>query len=119
MKNRAIALLALALSATISNGDSVAGPSETNFAPAVVQSGPEPPGPDVAPGRALFLKNCAHCHGASAHGDEGPDLHNVDESDDWIANRISKGKPGEMTAFAGKLKPEDINHLIVYLRTLK
>jgi mono/diheme cytochrome c family protein len=29
----------------------------------------------VKSGRTLFLKNCAHCHGADAHGDEGPDLH--------------------------------------------
>lgn len=70
-------------------------------------------------GRTLFLKNCAHCHGANAHGDEGPDLRHLDEADDWIANRIRKGKPGEMTAFAGKLQPAEIDELIRYLRKLK
>jgi mono/diheme cytochrome c family protein len=76
-------------------------------------------GTNVIAGRALFLKNCAHCHGADARGDEGPDLHKLDVSDEWIANRIRNGKPGEMTAFAGKLKPEEISALIAYLRTLK
>lgn len=65
------------------------------------------------------MKNCAHCHGASAHGDEGPDLHNLDESDQWIAKRIRNGKAGEMTAFAGKLQAAEIDQVIAYLRTLK
>lgn len=74
---------------------------------------------DPVAGRALFLHNCAHCHGASARGDEGPDLHGLDESDHWIARRIREGKKGEMTAFAGKLQPAEIDSLIAYLHTLK
>lgn len=73
----------------------------------------------VPDGRALFLKNCAHCHAANAHGDEGPDLHKLDFSDEWIANRIRKGKAGEMTAFAGKLKDAEINALVKYVQSLK
>lgn len=70
-------------------------------------------------GQQLFLKNCAHCHGADAHGDEGPDLHNLDWTDEQIATRIRNGKKGQMTAFAGKLAPEQISEVIAYLRTLK
>jgi mono/diheme cytochrome c family protein len=70
-------------------------------------------------GRLLFLKNCAHCHGADAHGDEGPDLHKLDVSDEWIANRIRNGKAGEMTAFAGKLQPSEIKALVAYLDSLR
>jgi mono/diheme cytochrome c family protein len=70
-------------------------------------------------GRSLFLKNCAHCHGADARGDEGPDLHALDFSDQWIANRIRDGKKGKMTAFGGKLQPADIDALVAYLHTLK
>jgi mono/diheme cytochrome c family protein len=73
----------------------------------------------VAAGQQLFLKNCAHCHGADAHGDEGPDLHNLDWTDEQIATRIRNGKKGQMTAFAGKFSPEDISKVIAYLRTLK
>ena len=69
--------------------------------------------------RALFLKNCAHCHGADARGDDGPDLHNLDLTDGWIANRIRKGKAGQMTAFAGKLQPAEIAALVTYVQSLK
>lgn len=69
--------------------------------------------------RTLFLRNCAHCHGATAHGEDGPDLHNLDFTDDWIANRIRKGKAGEMTAFAGKLPPSEIAALVAYVQSLK
>jgi mono/diheme cytochrome c family protein len=70
-------------------------------------------------GRTLFLRNCAHCHGATAHGDDGPDLHDLGLADDWIANRIRKGKAGEMTAFAGKLPPSEIAALVAYVQSLK
>lgn len=73
----------------------------------------------IATGRQLFLKNCAHCHGADGHGNEGPDLHNLDSTDEQIAKRIRNGKKGQMTAFAGKLSSEDIRDVIIYLHTLK
>jgi mono/diheme cytochrome c family protein len=69
--------------------------------------------------RTLFLRNCAHCHGADAHGDDGPDLHDLGFTDDWIANRIRKGKAGQMTAFAGKLQPAEIAALVAYVQSLK
>ena len=74
---------------------------------------------DSSPGRALFLKNCAHCHGANARGNEGPDLHKLDWTDAQIATRIRNGKKGQMTAFEGKLQPAEIDAVILYLRTLK
>jgi len=70
-------------------------------------------------GRTLFLKNCAHCHAEDATGDEGPDLHGLHKSDDWIARRIRNGVKGEMTAFGEKFSPDDVKALIAYLRTLK
>ncbi len=78
----------------------------------------DPSAPGTA-GQQLFLKNCAHCHGADAHGDECPDLHNLDWTDEQIAARIRNGKKGQMTAFMGKFSPEDIRRIIAYLRTLK
>lgn len=70
-------------------------------------------------GRSLFLKNCAHCHADDATGDEGPDLHGLERSDEWIAKRIREGKKGKMTAFGQKFSQPDIDALIAYLRTLK
>ena len=73
----------------------------------------------VAQGRSLFLDSCAHCHGADAHGDEGPDLHDVQVSDRYIANIVTRGIKGEMPAFAKKLRAGDLPALLAYVRSLK
>jgi mono/diheme cytochrome c family protein len=80
---------------------------------------PAPAVASVTAGRKLFLKNCATCHAADAHGDEGPDLHDLDWTDQQIATRIRNGKKGAMTSFAGKLQSPEIDSLIAYVRTLK
>jgi mono/diheme cytochrome c family protein len=72
----------------------------------------------IKTGRSLFLKNCAHCHGDDARGDEGPDLHGLKKSDDWIARRIRNGVKGEMPAFGEKFSQSDVEGLIGYLRSL-
>jgi mono/diheme cytochrome c family protein len=74
--------------------------------------------PDAAQGRHLFLMNCAHCHGDDAHGDEGPDLHDLHKSDDRIHQLITGGIKGEMPSFVKKLNDSDIRALTAYLRTL-
>jgi mono/diheme cytochrome c family protein len=73
---------------------------------------------DAAQGRHLFLMNCAHCHGEDAHGDEGPDLHNLHRSDTRIHEVITAGIKGEMPSFGKKLGDPDVRQLIAYLRTL-
>jgi mono/diheme cytochrome c family protein len=88
--------------------------------PAVqTQQTSDAPVADSAAGRTLFLHNCAHCHGADASGDEGPDLHGIGWTEQQIANRIRHGKAGQMTAFEGKLKPADIDLLVTYVQGLK
>jgi mono/diheme cytochrome c family protein len=74
--------------------------------------------PDAAQGRHLFLMNCAHCHGDDAHGDEGPDLHDLHRSDARIHEVITAGIKGEMPSFGKKLGDPDVRQLIAYLRTL-
>jgi mono/diheme cytochrome c family protein len=73
---------------------------------------------EAAQGRHLFLMNCAHCHGDDAHGDEGPDLHDLRKSDDRIHQLITGGVKGQMPSFAKKLNDSDIRALTAYLRTL-
>ena len=70
-------------------------------------------------GHALFLLNCAHCHGADARGDEGPDLHGVTKSDARIASLIKNGKKGEMPKFASKLTDSEVQAVIAFVRSLK
>ena len=77
------------------------------------------PAPRDKSGRVVFLQNCAHCHGADARGAEGPDLHGLEWTDPQIADRIRSGKKGQMTAFSGKLREEEIQSVISYLHTLK
>jgi mono/diheme cytochrome c family protein len=89
--------------------------------------GPGPVGPPVmersaelvARGRQLFLGSCAHCHGADATGDEGPDLHGLEVSDRYLARVITRGIPHEMPSFAKKHGTADITALTAYLRSLK
>src|SRR5277367_3891876 len=78
-----------------------------------------PAGAPAQKGRQLFLLNCAHCHGADARGDEGPDLHGVTKSDARIAAMIKNGIKGEMPKFGTKLTDADVLALIAYVRTLK
>jgi mono/diheme cytochrome c family protein len=73
----------------------------------------------VAHGRTLFLDSCAHCHGADARGDEGPDLHDVQVSDRYIGNIITHGIPHEMPSFAKKLGAPEIGALTAYIRSLR
>jgi len=75
--------------------------------------------PRAVNGRTLFLKNCAHCHGATAHGDEGPDLHDLQVSDRRIATVVRRGIPHEMPSFVHKYQAPDIAAVIAYLRTLR
>ena len=103
----------------ISCRQGIAHPGDMNDITAGTQASSPPQKADTQSGRALFLRNCAHCHGADARGDEGPDLHKLDLSDEWIANRIRKGKAGQMTSFAGRLQPSEIDALVRYVQTLK
>jgi mono/diheme cytochrome c family protein len=73
---------------------------------------------DATQGRHLFLMNCAHCHGDDAHGDEGPDLHDLHRSDARIHEVIIAGIKGEMPSFGKKLGDPEVRELIAYLRTL-
>lgn len=70
-------------------------------------------------GYQLFMMNCAHCHGADARGDEGPNLHGVTKSDTRIASLIKDGKEGEMPKFGAKLTDTDVQALITFVRSLK
>lgn len=73
----------------------------------------------VEQGRNLFALNCAHCHGADATGDEGPDLHGVTKSDAKIAALIKGGIKGEMPKFGQKFSSHELEALIAFIRSLK
>lgn len=78
-----------------------------------------PPSEEAKRGQNLFERNCAHCHGDDARGDEGPDLHDLKKSDSRITKIVTQGIKGEMPAFGAKLNDTDVKALITFLRTLK
>jgi mono/diheme cytochrome c family protein len=76
-------------------------------------------GGNAGQGRHLFLMNCAHCHGDDAHGNEGPDLHDLHKSDARIHQVITAGIKGEMPSFGKKFAEDDVRALTAYLRSLR
>jgi mono/diheme cytochrome c family protein len=78
-----------------------------------------PAGTPERNGYALFMMNCAHCHGADARGDEGPDLHGVTKSDARVAALIKDGKKGEMPKFGAKLTDPEVLALVAFVRSLR
>ena len=76
-------------------------------------------GSQARAGASLFGRNCAHCHGDDAKGDEGPSLYDLTRSNARIATIIKEGIKGEMPKFGSKLSEADIQSLIAFLRTLK
>jgi mono/diheme cytochrome c family protein len=72
-------------------------------------------------GQELYSLACSNCHGADRGGIEddapaiGPGSFALDESDEWLAERITNGK-NEMPRFGGVLNSEQINLIIAFLR---
>jgi len=87
------------------------------------------PTPDqFASARANYAKDCQSCHGPTGAGgtaklDDGSKLkvpslregHALRHQDSEFLKQITKGGDG-MPAFADKLKPEDMNDLIKFIR---
>jgi mono/diheme cytochrome c family protein len=121
----ALATLAAAVALVLSYGLSLGlrrAASKTSHQQPTPEAWFETPTPSspalVAQGRGLFLSSCAHCHGADARGDEGPDLHGVAVSDRYISNIITHGIKGEMPSFRKKLGMGEIARLTAYVRSL-
>ena len=94
-------------------------PKHAAESPALVRSVIPPDGTQAYQGYTLFLRNCAHCHGSDARGDEGPNLHGVTKSDARISSLIKNGIKGEMPKFGEKLTDTDVQALIAFVRSLK
>ena len=69
-------------------------------------------------GERLFKINCVGCHGISAQGLLGPDLHEVSNhlSEKRIINQIMKGRTPPMPSF--QMEPQKMADLLAYLNSL-
>jgi mono/diheme cytochrome c family protein len=94
-------------------------PKQAAQSPITAEAVIPPAGAQAYQGYTLFLRNCAHCHGSDARGDEGPDLHGVTKSDARISSLIKNGIKGQMPKFGEKLTDVDVQALIAFIRTLK
>ena len=69
-------------------------------------------------GSKLFKINCVGCHGISAQGLVGPDLHEVtqDLSDKKIINQVIRGLTPPMPSF--EIEPKSMADLVAYMHSL-
>jgi mono/diheme cytochrome c family protein len=82
-----------------------------------------PPGgaAQIARGRTLFISyGCGWCHeDGGRKGGRCPQLMGTERDDNFILSRIAAGSPGKMPAFGTGLSAEDMQALLVYIRSLK
>lgn len=79
----------------------------------------------VARATKLFADNCAMCHGADGKGNRSMGAPNLTDNE-WlygpnredIADQITNGHGGEMPTWGGRLSPEEIKALAVYVHSL-
>lgn len=76
------------------------------LAPAAEATTPQPL--DAPPGEAIFLGNCAECHGAFGEGDSGPVLAGSSLSANEIVVGVWSGHSDDMPAFHESLTPDEI-----------
>jgi mono/diheme cytochrome c family protein len=71
-------------------------------------------------GETMFATSCGFCHQSGGRADgRGPKLAGSTRSDDFIANRVRKGKPGAMPAYGSVFSESQIMAIVGYIRTLE
>jgi mono/diheme cytochrome c family protein len=75
--------------------------------------------PNDINGEQMFATTCGYCHqdGGRAAG-RGPKLSKTARSDEFIIDRIKKGKPGAMPAFGSVFSDGQIIAILAYIRGL-
>jgi len=73
----------------------------------------------VKEGDALFKINCVGCHGITARGLVGPDLHAITQrlNDKEIIKQVTGGLTPPMPSF--EIDPVNMSHLLKYLHSLE
>ena len=72
----------------------------------------------VKAGDILFKMNCVGCHGITARGLVGPDLHSITRrlSDTEIIKQVTEGLTPPMPSF--EIDPQNMSNLLTYLHNL-
>jgi mono/diheme cytochrome c family protein len=90
----------------------------TSAGSASSQAQPEASSSDID-GQQMFATTCGFCHqdGGRAAG-RGPKLSKSERSDEYIIERIRKGKAGAMPAFGSVFSDGQIIAILAYIRGL-
>lgn len=103
--------------ADASKPEASASKPDASTAPAGVKP-PEASSGDID-GETMFATLCGFCHesGGRTEG-KGPKLANSKRSDEYLIDRIKKGKPGAMPAFGRVFSDGQITAILAYIRGL-
>jgi mono/diheme cytochrome c family protein len=82
------------------------------------------PPPEASPndidGQQMFATLCGFCHeGGGRKGGKAPKLAGSARSDEYLIDRIKKGKPGAMPAFGKVFSEGQIYVILAYIRGLE
>ena len=72
----------------------------------------------IKKGDSLFKINCVGCHGITARGLVGPDLHSITHrlNDSAIIKQVVEGRTPPMPSF--EIDPQNMSNLLTYLHSL-
>ena len=84
---------------------------------------PNPASTDASPndinGEQMFATTCGYCHqDGGRQAGRGPKLSKSERSDEYIIERIKKGKPGAMPAYGSEFNDGQIIAILAYIRGL-
>jgi len=75
--------------------------------------------PNDIEGGQMFATTCGFCHQAGGrHAGRGPKLSKSERSDEYIVERIKKGKAGAMPAYGSVFTDGQIIAILAYIRGL-
>jgi mono/diheme cytochrome c family protein len=103
----------------------IAAPARQAQAPAPGPAGrTEAPAPEASPndidGQQMFATLCGFCHqDGGRKGGKAPKLAGSKRSDEYLIDRIKKGKPGAMPAFGKAFSEGQIYAILAYIRGLE
>jgi mono/diheme cytochrome c family protein len=97
----------------------IAALAQSTAAPPASQPAPAEASPDDINGEQMFATTCGFCHqDGGRHEGRGPKLSNSKRSDEFIIDRIKKGKGGAMPAYGSVFSDGQIIAILAYIRGL-
>jgi len=98
---------------------SIAALAQSTAAAPASPPAPAEASPDDINGEQMFATTCGFCHqNGGRHEGRGPKLPNSERSDEYIIDRIKKGKGGAIPAYGSVFSDGQIIAILAYIRGL-